>query len=282
MIGDGGAVSLRIVERRPCWQAARYAFNLAQRIGRADDQRVEVHDPEGDRRPVRDDRRRGRRDFPEVPHQDELFDALLGKIIMTPRAVPDRAGAQRVRRLSLRHGVRAGRLAGDRRQRQPGLRRPTATFAWRCSTPAARRPTSPARTWPTPRPSSWRWRCCLPDRRARVGAANGTFDVGAHRARRAHARSGRRAFDQRVRLGRGRRGGVAIDAGRMVAACPRKRATDAMCKRSPSTRVPSLALAVRVRSPANPRVGFPDDDPKHILSGTLGRLVVRSQSGIRS
>jgi len=34
MIGDDGAVSLRIVERRPVLAAARYAFNLARKTGK--------------------------------------------------------------------------------------------------------------------------------------------------------------------------------------------------------------------------------------------------------
>ena len=34
MIGEDGAVSLRIVERRPVREAARYAFNLARKTGK--------------------------------------------------------------------------------------------------------------------------------------------------------------------------------------------------------------------------------------------------------
>lgn len=34
MIGDSGAVSLRIVERKPVLEAARYAFNLARKTGK--------------------------------------------------------------------------------------------------------------------------------------------------------------------------------------------------------------------------------------------------------
>jgi isocitrate dehydrogenase (NAD+) len=84
MIGDDGAVSLRIVERRPVLEAARYAFNLAQKtskrvtssskytIQRATDGLFERVATEVARQ------------FPEVAHTSELFDALLGKIIMTP------------------------------------------------------------------------------------------------------------------------------------------------------------------------------------------------------
>jgi len=84
MIGNDGAVSLRLVERGPVREAARYAFNLARKTGKrvtsaskytiqkATDGLFEqvAHEVAGQ--------------FPEVPHSVELFDALLGKIIMTP------------------------------------------------------------------------------------------------------------------------------------------------------------------------------------------------------
>jgi len=93
LIGKAAAVSLRMVERKPCEQAAKFAFRLAQRKGmRYGDshysmtssskhtiQRVtdglfekivaEVHDQ-----------------FPDVEHHVELFDALLAKIILDPSA----------------------------------------------------------------------------------------------------------------------------------------------------------------------------------------------------
>ena len=61
MIGEDGAVSLRIVERRPVREAARYAFGLARKTGKRVTIGLEVHDPEGDRRPVRGRRQGGRR-----------------------------------------------------------------------------------------------------------------------------------------------------------------------------------------------------------------------------
>ena len=71
------------------------------------------------------------------------------------REVPDRARAERVRRLPLGHGLRPGRLARHRRQRQPRVRPGGASSASRFTTPrTAPRPTSPARTWPTRRRSS--------------------------------------------------------------------------------------------------------------------------------
>jgi isocitrate dehydrogenase (NAD+) len=84
MIGEDGAVSLRIVERRPVREAARYAFNLARKtdkklttsskytIQKATDGLFEQVAQEVARQ------------FPEVPHSVELFDALLGKIVMSP------------------------------------------------------------------------------------------------------------------------------------------------------------------------------------------------------
>jgi isocitrate dehydrogenase (NAD+) len=83
-VGDDVAVSLRIVERRPCAEAARFAFALARRRGlavtstskhtiqRATDGLFEAV--------VRD----VARDFPEVPHRAELFDALLAKLVLRP------------------------------------------------------------------------------------------------------------------------------------------------------------------------------------------------------
>lgn len=84
-IGPDVAVSLRIVERRPCTEAARFAFALARRRGlsltssskhtiqRATDGFFEAI--------VRE----VAAEFPDVPHRVELFDALLAKICMRPR-----------------------------------------------------------------------------------------------------------------------------------------------------------------------------------------------------
>ncbi len=84
MIGDDGAVSLRIVERGPVREAARYAFGLARKtekrvttaskytIQKATDGLFESVSKEV------------AASYPEVPHNVELFDALLGKVIMAP------------------------------------------------------------------------------------------------------------------------------------------------------------------------------------------------------
>ena len=93
LVGKDAAVSLRMVERKPCEQAAKFAFQLARSKGmmygnshysmtsssKHTIQRVtdglfesvvaQVHDQ-----------------YPDVEHHVELFDALLAKIIIDPSA----------------------------------------------------------------------------------------------------------------------------------------------------------------------------------------------------
>ncbi len=85
-IGDDVAVSIRVIERRPSREAALYAFRLARRLSsgvvssskhtiqRATDGLFEeiVLDVA--------------REFRDVPHQSELFDALLYKLLLKPEA----------------------------------------------------------------------------------------------------------------------------------------------------------------------------------------------------
>ena len=83
-IGEDVAVSLRIVERRPCTEAARFAFEHARRnrlsvtssskhtIQRATDGFFETI--------VREVATQ----YPDVRHRVELFDALLAKVILRP------------------------------------------------------------------------------------------------------------------------------------------------------------------------------------------------------
>lgn len=84
MIGDDGAVSLRIVERRPVREAARYAFNLARKTGK----RVTSSSKHTIQKATDGLFERVTTEvaaqFPEVTHGTELFDALLGKVIMSP------------------------------------------------------------------------------------------------------------------------------------------------------------------------------------------------------
>ncbi|MEO6593414.1 MAG: isocitrate/isopropylmalate family dehydrogenase [Planctomycetota bacterium] len=85
-IGDDVAVSIRVIERRPSREAALYAFRLARRLAcgvvssskytiqRATDGLFEeiVLDVA--------------REFKDVPHRCELFDALLYKLLLDPEA----------------------------------------------------------------------------------------------------------------------------------------------------------------------------------------------------
>jgi isocitrate dehydrogenase (NAD+) len=83
-IGTEAAVSVRVIERRPSFEASRFAFDYAQKRGlsvvsaskytiqRATDglfEEVAEGVAEG---------------YPDVPHRAELFDALLAKLIMEP------------------------------------------------------------------------------------------------------------------------------------------------------------------------------------------------------
>ena len=83
-IGDEVAVSIRVIERRPTHEAALYGFRLARRLGcdlvssskytiqRATDGFFE------------EIVREVAKQFDDVGHQSELFDALLYKILKTP------------------------------------------------------------------------------------------------------------------------------------------------------------------------------------------------------
>ncbi|MBX3464644.1 MAG: isocitrate dehydrogenase [Planctomycetes bacterium] len=85
-IGDDVAVSIRVIERRPSREAALYAFRLARRLScgvvssskhtiqRATDGLFEEIVLEV------------AREFGDVPHQCELFDALLYKLVRNPEA----------------------------------------------------------------------------------------------------------------------------------------------------------------------------------------------------
>src|SRR5436305_9007839 len=84
-IGEDGAVSLRIVERRPVREAAGFAFSLARRTG---NKRVTSASKYTIQKATdglfESVAREVAAQFPEVPHNTELFDALLGKVIMAP------------------------------------------------------------------------------------------------------------------------------------------------------------------------------------------------------
>lgn len=84
MIGDDGAVSLRIVERRPVREAARYAFGLARKTGKRVTTASKYTIQKATDGLFESVAREVASQFPEVPHNAELFDALLGKLIMVP------------------------------------------------------------------------------------------------------------------------------------------------------------------------------------------------------
>jgi isocitrate dehydrogenase (NAD+) len=84
MIGEDGAVSLRIVERGPVRQAARYAFTLARKSQKTVTSASKYTIQKATDGLFESVAREVALQFPEVPHSVELFDALLGKIIMAP------------------------------------------------------------------------------------------------------------------------------------------------------------------------------------------------------
>ena len=84
MIGEDGAVSLRIVERRPVREAARYAFNLARKTGKRVTSASKYTIQKATDGLFEQVAEEVAGQFPEVPHSVELFDALLGKVIMAP------------------------------------------------------------------------------------------------------------------------------------------------------------------------------------------------------
>ncbi len=84
MIGEDGAVSLRIVERKPVSQAARYAFNLARKTGKRVTSSSKYTIQRATDGLFEQVTKEVAGQFPEVPHSVELFDAMLGKVIMAP------------------------------------------------------------------------------------------------------------------------------------------------------------------------------------------------------
>jgi isocitrate dehydrogenase (NAD+) len=84
MIGSDGAVSLRIVERGPVREAARYAFNLARKTGKRVTSSSKYTIQKATDGLFEQVALEVAGQFPEVPHTVELFDALLGKVIMAP------------------------------------------------------------------------------------------------------------------------------------------------------------------------------------------------------
>lgn len=84
MIGQEAAVSIRIVERKPCREAARFAFRLAEDLKKTvtSSSKYTIQSvTDGLFQSVVDEIAK---DFPHVPHRRELFDALLAKLVLKP------------------------------------------------------------------------------------------------------------------------------------------------------------------------------------------------------
>ncbi len=91
LVGKEAAVSLRMVERRPCMQAAKFAFDLARRKGAAysDGHYSVTSSSKHTIQRVTDGLFESvvadvAKENTDVEHHVELFDALLAKIIMDP------------------------------------------------------------------------------------------------------------------------------------------------------------------------------------------------------
>ncbi|CAN5785462.1 isocitrate dehydrogenase (NAD(+)) [soil metagenome] len=84
IIGDSGAVSLRIVERQPVLEAARYSFNLARKTGKRVTTASKYTIQKATDGLFESVAKEVAEQYPEVPHNSELFDALLAKVIMAP------------------------------------------------------------------------------------------------------------------------------------------------------------------------------------------------------
>ncbi len=93
LVGRDAAVSLRMVERQPCTQAAKFAFRLAKRKGMryGDGYYSMTSSSKHTIQRVTDGLfedvvAQVSEEFPDVEHNVELFDALLAKIILNPDA----------------------------------------------------------------------------------------------------------------------------------------------------------------------------------------------------
>lgn len=83
-IGADSAVSLRIVERKPVLEAARYAFELGRKTGRRVTSASKYTVQRATDGLFEAIVREVAKAEPDVPHNVELFDALLGKLVMVP------------------------------------------------------------------------------------------------------------------------------------------------------------------------------------------------------
>ena len=84
MIGKDAAISIRLVERDPCRKAARFAFEFARQKGlrvTSSSKHTIQKATDGLFQQVVDE---VHQDYQDIPHNVELFDALLAKLIIKP------------------------------------------------------------------------------------------------------------------------------------------------------------------------------------------------------
>ena len=84
MIGTEAAVSIRIVERKPCEEAAKFAFRLAEKLQKpvTSSSKYTIQAvTDGLFEIIVDEVSKA---FPNIKHNKELFDALLAKLVMKP------------------------------------------------------------------------------------------------------------------------------------------------------------------------------------------------------
>ncbi|MGY8759347.1 MAG: isocitrate/isopropylmalate family dehydrogenase [Planctomycetota bacterium] len=83
-IGADSAISIRLIERRPSFQASMFAFKLAEKIG-ANVTSASKYTIQRNTDSLFEEVAAGvAQKFPNVGHESELFDALLAKLIMNP------------------------------------------------------------------------------------------------------------------------------------------------------------------------------------------------------
>ena len=212
MIGEDAAVSLRIVERKPVSEAARYAFNLARKTGKRVTSASKYTIQKVTDGLFEHVTLEVAGQFPEVPHSTELFDALLGKIIMAPEKfqivlVLNEYGdflSDMACGLAGSLGIGASvNLAFD-----PAALVRVALFDAAHGTV----PDIAGKTWPTPRPSSWQCRCSSISSAKSLSVSCQKQHARPVPPGRAHSRSGGTRVDRQLHRGRRYRGRQSIRA----------------------------------------------------------------------
>lgn len=84
MIGKDAAISIRLVERDPCRQAARFAFEFAKKKGLRVTSSSKYTIQKATDGLFQSIVAEMHRNYPDIPYKVELFDALLAKIILHP------------------------------------------------------------------------------------------------------------------------------------------------------------------------------------------------------